>query len=91
MITAIISIKSIKDIMYLIAIYIFYIRVNGYKFYCTQPHHAEMTKLLCPHHEGAGSPHPIRVGGPDLWYHQPCARAVAVGVRVRWQQVSYWL
>ena len=28
----------------------------------------EMTKLLCPHHEGAGSPHPIRVGGPDLWY-----------------------
>ena len=28
----------------------------------------EMTKLLCPHREGAGSPHPIRVGGPDLWY-----------------------
>ena len=27
-----------------------------------------MTKLLCPHHEGAGSPHPIRMGGPDLWY-----------------------
>ena len=27
-----------------------------------------MTKLLCPHHEGAGSPHPIRVGRPDLWY-----------------------
>jgi hypothetical protein len=24
--------------------------------------------VLCPHHEGAGSPHPIRVGGPDLWY-----------------------
>jgi hypothetical protein len=24
--------------------------------------------MLCPHHEGAGSPHPIRVGGPDLWY-----------------------
>jgi hypothetical protein len=37
-------------------------------FYCTQPPHTEMTKLLCPHHEGAGSPHPIRVGGPDLWY-----------------------
>ncbi len=36
--------------------------------YCTQPPHAEVTKLLCPHHEGAGSPHPIRVGGPDLWY-----------------------
>ena len=27
-----------------------------------------MTKLLCPHHEGAGAPHPFRVGGPDLWY-----------------------
>ena len=27
-----------------------------------------MTKLLCPHNEGAGAPHPIRVGGPDLWY-----------------------
>ena len=38
------------------------------KFYCTQPPHMEMTKLLCPHREGAGSPHPIRVGGPDLWY-----------------------
>ena len=38
------------------------------RFYCTQPPHMEMTKLLCPHHEGAGSPHPIRVGGPDLWY-----------------------
>jgi hypothetical protein len=36
--------------------------------YCTQPSHAEVTKLLCPHHEGACSPHPIRVGGPDLWY-----------------------
>jgi hypothetical protein len=36
--------------------------------YCTQPPPAEVTKLLCPHHEGAGSPHPIRVGGPDLWY-----------------------
>ncbi len=36
--------------------------------YCTQPPHAEVTKLLCPHHEGAGSPHPIRVEGPDLWY-----------------------
>ncbi len=22
---------------------------------------AEATKLLCPHHKGAGSPHPIRV------------------------------
>jgi hypothetical protein len=30
--------------------------------------HAEVTKLLCPHHEGAGAPHPIRAGGPDLWY-----------------------
>jgi hypothetical protein len=39
-----------------------------FKFYCTQPPHMEMTKLLCPHREGAGSPHPIRVGGPDLWY-----------------------
>jgi hypothetical protein len=38
--------------------------------HCTQPPHAEATKLLCPHHrdEGPGSPHPIRVGGPDLWY-----------------------
>jgi hypothetical protein len=41
---------------------------NKLDFYCTQPPHTEMTKLLCPHHEGAGSPHPIRVGGPDLWY-----------------------
>ena len=24
------------------------------------------TKLLSPHHKGAGSPH-VRVGGPDLW------------------------
>ncbi len=38
------------------------------RFYCTQPPHAEMTKLLCPHHEGAGSLHPVRVWGPDLWY-----------------------
>ena len=38
------------------------------KFYCTQPPHAKVTKLLCPHHEDAGSPHPVRVGGPDLWY-----------------------
>ena len=30
--------------------------------YCTQPPHAEVTKLLCPHHEGAGSPHPINGG-----------------------------
>ena len=29
-----------------------------------------MTKLLCPHHEGAGSPHPIRMEGPDLWYQK---------------------
>ena len=36
--------------------------------YCTQPPHEEVTKLLCPHHEGAGSPHPIRMKGPDLWY-----------------------
>ncbi len=38
--------------------------------YCTQPPHTEVTKLrlLCPHHEGAGAPHPIRVGGSDLWY-----------------------
>ncbi len=21
-----------------------------------------------PNHEGAGSPYPLRVGGPDLWY-----------------------
>ncbi len=25
--------------------------------------HAEVTKLLCPHHEGAGAPHPIRARG----------------------------
>ncbi len=37
-------------------------------FYCTQQPHAEVTKLLCPHHEGAGSPHPVRVRGPDLWH-----------------------
>ncbi len=33
--------------------------------YCT---HARATKLLCPHHKGAGSRHPITVGWPDLWY-----------------------
>jgi hypothetical protein len=37
-------------------------------FYCTQPPHVEVTKLLCPHHEGAGAPYPIRAGGADLWY-----------------------
>ena len=37
-------------------------------FHCTQPPLTEVTKLLCPHHEGAGAPHPFRVGGPDLWY-----------------------
>ena len=42
--------------------------MSAHIFYCTQPPHAEVTKLLCPHHEGAGSPHPIRMGGPDLWY-----------------------
>jgi hypothetical protein len=26
------------------------------------------TRLLCPHHKGASSPHPIRVRRPDLWY-----------------------
>jgi hypothetical protein len=36
--------------------------------YCTQPPHEGETKLFCPQHKGAGSPHPIRVGGPDLWY-----------------------
>ncbi len=36
--------------------------------HCTQPPYAVAIKLLCPHHEGAGAPHPIRVGGPDLWY-----------------------
>ncbi len=40
--------------------------------YCTQPPHAEKTKLLCPHHEGACSPHPIRVGG------------LIYGIRWRW-------
>jgi hypothetical protein len=29
--------------------------------YCTQPTHAETTMLVCPHHEGAGSPHPAKV------------------------------
>jgi hypothetical protein len=43
-------------------------RGDAKHIYCTQPPPAEVTKLLCPHHEGAGSPHPIRVGGPDLWY-----------------------
>ena len=38
------------------------------RLHCTQPPLAEVTKLLCPHHEGAGAPHPFRVGGPDLWY-----------------------
>ncbi len=41
--------------------------------YCTQPPHAEVTKLLCPHHEGACAPHPIRAGGPDLWYQPEMA------------------
>ena len=36
--------------------------------HCTQPPPQGVTKLLCPHHEGAGYPHPIRVRGPDLWY-----------------------
>jgi hypothetical protein len=36
--------------------------------YCTQPPQAEVTKLVCAQYKGAGSPHPIRVGGPDLWY-----------------------
>ncbi len=38
--------------------------------YCTQPPRAEETKLFGPHHEGAGSPHNIRVTmkGPELWY-----------------------
>ncbi len=30
--------------------------------------HAEVTRLLCPHHKGTGSSHPIRFRGPDLWY-----------------------
>ncbi len=44
-------------------------------FYCAQPPRAKVTQLLCPHrdHEGAGSPHPIRVGGPDLWYQMALA------------------
>ncbi len=43
--------------------------VAGVYSSCTHwPPHAEVTKLLCPHHEGAGFPHPIRVGGPDIWY-----------------------
>jgi hypothetical protein len=42
--------------------------MEPHDIYCTQPPHAEVTKLLCPHHEGAGSAHPIRVGGAALWY-----------------------
>ncbi len=42
--------------------------LHSRRFYCTQPPHPEVTKLVCPHHEGAGSPHPIRVEGSDLWY-----------------------
>ena len=39
------------------------------QFFIAPSHpHTEVTKLLCPHHEGAGAPHPIRAGGPDLWY-----------------------
>ncbi len=60
-------------------------------FHCTQPPHAAMTKLLCPHHEGAGSPHPIRVGGPDLWYLMALAPPIPsgwggliYGIRWRW-------
>ena len=45
-----------------------YIYIHIHIFHCTQPPLAEVTKLLCPHHEGAGAPHPFRVGGPDLWY-----------------------
>ncbi len=29
------------------------------KLNCTQPPLAEATTLLCPHHKGAGAPHPI--------------------------------
>ncbi len=42
--------------------------VEAYIFVAPSHPHAEATKLLCPHHKGAGSPHPIRVRGPDLWY-----------------------
>ena len=38
-------------------------REQAQRFHCTQPPLAEVTKLLCPHHEGAGAPHPFRVGG----------------------------
>ncbi len=41
---------------------------QGIHFIATSHPHTEVTKLLCPHHEGAGAPHPIRAGGPDLWY-----------------------
>jgi hypothetical protein len=42
--------------------------LRQFVFNCNQKPLAEVTKLLCPHHEGADSPHPIRVEGPDLWY-----------------------
>ncbi len=49
-------------------IHVYSIACQDTLLYCTQPPHAEATKLLCPHHEGAGFPPPIRVGGPDLLY-----------------------
>ncbi len=44
---------------------IFIIIIVSY-IYCTQPPHAEVTKLVCPNHEGAGAPHPIRAGGYQM-------------------------
>ncbi len=42
--------------------------IHASYIHCTQPPHAEAAKRVCPHHEGAVSSYPIRVGGPDLWY-----------------------
>ncbi len=52
---------------------------NKPKIHCTQPPHAEATKLLCPHHEGASAPHLIRVVGADQWYQTRMALVSAAG------------
>jgi hypothetical protein len=70
--------------------------VEKFIFYCTQPPHTEMTKLLCPHHEGAGAPtsllHIVIWDLAVLWYggFSACTRIQPVlvsllGVLLAWR------
>ncbi len=64
---------------------------------------AGATKLFCPHHKGAGSPNPIRVGRPDLWYQMALvdttveqslvssAEPIRVGGPDLWYQMRWWI